>query len=316
MKSLCGYCRVSTDRQARESCSLAKQESEVRAYAAYLLTRLGSDYRLGEIYVEREGVSAREVPLKRRPAGSRMCEALRPGDQVIFSRIDRCFRSLSDFCSTKSTWDERDITTHCADTAMDLSTPHGKFFVSLMAVFAENESTVISERVKGAYRYMFANGKTPPNIGLPPGLRHAENNVVEIDQDRASLMRLCYLRRTKDKWSRDKICDYVEDLVAQREGREPKPRYWAGVPGRTWSERQCEIMYLYWPSMRRYRRDRFAGKSVFWREYFPQERELNAENYHWAAENFLGRDSRPRYKDGYKRWVARSWWGEKRGVSL
>src|SRR6266568_1550229 len=83
-----GYCRVSTDGQAQEGHSLGDQESRIRGYAqSYGLV-------VSEMFVE-AGVSAGKR-LTLRPKGAQLLAALRPGDHVIATKLDRMFRSAQD----------------------------------------------------------------------------------------------------------------------------------------------------------------------------------------------------------------------------
>ena len=70
-----GYTRVSTDEQALEGQSLDAQERALEAMCA----RAG--VTLTRMFVD-AGVSAR-TPLRERPAGRQLMEALKRGDQVF-----------------------------------------------------------------------------------------------------------------------------------------------------------------------------------------------------------------------------------------
>ena len=82
--TLFGYARVSTNDQAT---SAECQAARLREFAA------GKGLRL-ELYVDEDVSGA--MPLKARPAGKRLWDALTTGDTVAFTKVDRCFRSMAD----------------------------------------------------------------------------------------------------------------------------------------------------------------------------------------------------------------------------
>ena len=78
-----GYARVSTDRQADSNISLDEQERRITARCTE------NGWQLQQVFID-SAVSG-SVPLNKRPQGSQLLAALRPGDVVIASRMDRCF---------------------------------------------------------------------------------------------------------------------------------------------------------------------------------------------------------------------------------
>ena len=80
-----GYARVSTERQSNEGHSLADQEQRIRGYAQ------SAGLTLDGMFVE-AGVSGGKR-LSHRPKGAELLATLRPGDHVIATKLDRCFRS-------------------------------------------------------------------------------------------------------------------------------------------------------------------------------------------------------------------------------
>jgi hypothetical protein len=61
------------------------------------------------------------VPLAKRPQGARLLAALRPGDVIVWSRMDRCFRSAFDALATIEGFKKRKISLWLLDLGGDVS---------------------------------------------------------------------------------------------------------------------------------------------------------------------------------------------------
>lgn len=138
-----GYTRVSTDEQCRTGISLEVQERQIEAYYNYKLKPAG--YRWGGIYRD-EAVSGYKLPFIRRPAGSKLHEALRSGDYVIFSKLDRGFRNCRDCDKMVHLWDDMGVNVRFLDVDIDTKSPFGRLLLRLLSAFAEWEYEIIRER--------------------------------------------------------------------------------------------------------------------------------------------------------------------------
>jgi DNA invertase Pin-like site-specific DNA recombinase len=136
------YARVSTDKQENSD---EAQRARLTEYAR----KLGGE---AELYVDVD-VSARSVPLKSRKDGKRLCNDLQPGDHVIFTSISRGFRQAGECISQFSEWQRMGIIAHMLDMNIDMSTPHGRAVLGWMAVGAQLESDLHSERKKEVYAH-------------------------------------------------------------------------------------------------------------------------------------------------------------------
>ena len=93
-----GYCRVSTEDQAKEGVSLDNQKSKIKAYCEL------KDFELREI-VEDAGISAKNL---RRPGVQKVLR-LASGkeiDAVVVYKLDRIFRSTVDALETTKAFDK------------------------------------------------------------------------------------------------------------------------------------------------------------------------------------------------------------------
>lgn len=142
------YIRCSHVTSSVSGLGMEAQEKACRAYIEYLKAkREYAGAEIAGVYVD-SAVSAYSVTLMKRPQGSKLWSELQRGDHVVFARLDRGFRWVPDFYETYQLWQDRGITLHFADMAIDMSTSHGKMFAGFMAVIAEWQSNYISERTK------------------------------------------------------------------------------------------------------------------------------------------------------------------------
>ena len=148
MGRLFGYVRVSTSDQDN---SVQNQIERITELAAK------EGLQLHHIYVD-EDVTAR-IPLRDRPQGRLLWDALERGDTLAFNKVDRVFRSVSDASQTVKTWQEKGIRAIIMDLGIDLATPAGRMFFHQLAAFAEFERELISQRTRECLRYLHSHGR-------------------------------------------------------------------------------------------------------------------------------------------------------------
>jgi DNA invertase Pin-like site-specific DNA recombinase len=141
-KAVC-YIRVSTEEQARGGVSLAAQEEKLLAYCHLA--------GLEPVAVIREeGVSGGK-PLGTRPGGGELLALVgtRKAKHVVAMKLDRLFRDAADALNQTRTWDKAGIALHLVDMGgqtLNTATAMGRFFLNIMAGFAELERNLIAER--------------------------------------------------------------------------------------------------------------------------------------------------------------------------
>lgn len=148
MKSVVGYCRVSTKRQERKGWSLAAQESAIRKYAKK------RGYRVRAIYTEQASGAKEDRPQLQ----AAVAHAKRSKCVLLVAKIDRLTRSaglLRDLEKAK-------VRFRCCDN------PHAtKLTINLMALLAEHERDLIRERIKLGMRLAKKRGA---KLGRPDHL--------------------------------------------------------------------------------------------------------------------------------------------------
>jgi DNA invertase Pin-like site-specific DNA recombinase len=113
------YTRVSSLEQAQEGYSLGEQERQLREIAAR--HHPDRDFLLWS-----DPAVSGSVPLAERPEGGNMVKALRGGDLVIATKLDRVFRDMRDALNQVEEFRARQI--HCIllDICPDLKSITGQ----------------------------------------------------------------------------------------------------------------------------------------------------------------------------------------------
>ena len=126
-----GYCRVSTQMQAKDGNSLEVQEQ--------LLKENGAE----EIYSDAfTGTKAH------RPELDKLLAALQTGDKLVVTKLDRIARSASQGIELVQTLLDKGITVHVLNMGLLDNTPTGKLIRNIMLAFAEFERDMIIERTQ------------------------------------------------------------------------------------------------------------------------------------------------------------------------
>ena len=124
-----GYARVSTKGQAKDGNSLEAQEDALRMAGAT------------EIYTDAfTGIQSH------RPGLDSLIAAMRPGDTLKVTKLDRIARSATHGIALIQTLLDRGITVHVLNMGLMDNTPTGKLIRSVMLAFAEFERDMIVER--------------------------------------------------------------------------------------------------------------------------------------------------------------------------
>ena len=143
-----GYGRVST---ADQENSCENQETRLREY----IEKTGLP--CGGIFLD-DGASGSKVRLQNRRNGKLLWDLLQPGDLVVITKLDRVFRNLLDAVTTINQWRRLGCKVKFLDMNIDLGTPEGEAMFSMLATFAQYESSMIGARQKDIWAYMRKNG--------------------------------------------------------------------------------------------------------------------------------------------------------------
>jgi DNA invertase Pin-like site-specific DNA recombinase len=172
------YTRVSTSGQLNDGHSVPAQVTQGVAYAAFKNLDLGQPVKhpvkAGRAITAPErtyidGVSAYHTNFRNRPEGQRLMGAVRRGDHVVISKLDRGFRDVRDCLNTLEALQQVGVTMHILDIGVDCGRPEGKMLITILCALAEWESARRSERVREAYWQAVKDGKDRKWKMAPPG---------------------------------------------------------------------------------------------------------------------------------------------------
>lgn len=144
------YARVSTQDQQ----TLPMQNRAMREYAS----RRGWTIAM-QVKEVGSGALQRQLREKLLVAARR-----REIDVVVVWRLDRWGRSVTDLLATMQELDHLGVGFVSLTEALDLTTPAGRAMAALLAVFAEFEREILSERVRAGLAHARLNGK---QLGRP-----------------------------------------------------------------------------------------------------------------------------------------------------
>ncbi len=135
-----GYARCSTDKQDLTAQTEALLELGVKA------DRIYTDH----------GFTGRS---KARPGLKEALAAVRTGDTLVVSKLDRLARSVPDAREIGDSLAERGVKLQLGASVHDPTDPMGKLFFNILATFAEFESDLIRHRTREGMAIARAKGK-------------------------------------------------------------------------------------------------------------------------------------------------------------
>ena len=150
IEEVAAYVRVSTTEQKMHGISIDAQKEKLTEYAE------NHNMKIVEWYID-EGVSGRK-PIAKRPELQRMVHDAQDGKfkRIIFIKLDRFFRSLSEYHECMKLIDP--VIWTATEEKYDLSTANGRAFVNMKLTIAELEADTGGERVKIVNDYKVKSG--------------------------------------------------------------------------------------------------------------------------------------------------------------
>lgn len=156
-----GYCRAST---AGQHLTFEVQRDKILRHFKEKLEPEGVEW--GGFFEDKATSGAK--PLTEREEGRRLWVTVQQGDCVIWSKLDRAFRSVRDGANTLQLFKEKGVAIHSLDLSLDTSTALGSFVMHLLVLLAELEREWISSRTQDALMARAAKG-LPITVNVPPG---------------------------------------------------------------------------------------------------------------------------------------------------
>lgn len=175
------YIRVSKEEQVLHGYSLEAQKELLVNYAQ-------ENNLLIVDYYEDEGLTARKK-LANRKEFQRMISDVKGGkiDLIIFTKLDRWFRNISDYYKTQEVLEEFNVNWKTILESYDTSTASGRLHINIMLSVAQDEADRTSERIKVVFDNKVKNGEAITGAVLP-GYK-IENKKIVIDKKMEATIR-------------------------------------------------------------------------------------------------------------------------------
>ena len=185
-----GYCRVSSEEQAREGVSLDAQAERIRAYClAHGWTLVGT--------ITDAGKSGKNL---RRPGVLEVLSLVGTNgkppavDVVVVAKLDRLTRSTKDALDLCERLQKRGVALVSLSESIDTTTAAGKMFYTMLAAFAEFFRGVIVENTREGLAEVRRQGRKtggPPPFGYRVGTGAV---LVPVGTEQAALQECERLR--------------------------------------------------------------------------------------------------------------------------
>lgn len=171
------YARLSVSKE--ESVSIDRQLLAGRRYAE------GRGWEVVGEFVD-DGVSATSNRPEDRKGWTELLNC--NFDAVVIWKVDRLARRVLDFLQVDQMLQSRGAGLVAVEDPIDMTTPMGRAFATILAVFGEMEAAAIASRVKAARAFIIADGRWPGG-GVPYGYRSVPNpdgagRILGIDEER------------------------------------------------------------------------------------------------------------------------------------
>lgn len=168
------YLRVSTARQATDGIGLEAQEAKCRLHAQ----RMG--WEVLEIFAD-EGISGKDGVENRPGLKALIAKAKETGAVVVVYSVSRLARRQRLLYQLLDERDGEGLSISSATEAFDTTTPTGRAMLGMIAVFAQLEADMVSERTRDALAEVKAQGK---KLGQRP--------MAELAPDTVNLVKTMY----------------------------------------------------------------------------------------------------------------------------
>lgn len=158
------YARLSVTKE--ESVSIARQLQSCRRYAE------ARDWEIVGEFVD-DGVSATASRPEEREGWAALL-ATNSFDAVIIWKVDRLARRVLDFLHADEDLQKRGAGLVAVEDPIDMTSPQGRAFAVMLAVFGEMEAEAVRARVRAARLQLLKDGRWAGG-GIPFGYRSTEN---------------------------------------------------------------------------------------------------------------------------------------------
>lgn len=209
------YERVSSESQYISGLSLEHQTTANRKAAERIAKETGGV--VGEVFSD-PAISAYKIPFHKRPAGRKLIEALKPGDDIVVYRMDRAFRSVPDALATIEMIREKGAYIHFVCEGIRTDSGAGREWLSLLASIAEIESSIKSRRLIEIAQRARETGRptSNPNKGLKIQQVSTRQKKLTINKKEALELAFCWVLNTEYGLGPTRVYDCLIALRARQ----------------------------------------------------------------------------------------------------
>lgn len=216
MKKAIGYVRVSTSMQVEGGVSLDSQREQIRKHCAH------NGFELLDIY-EDAGISGSKRHL--RPGVQEAIRlACRNKAALVVYSLSRLARSTKDAIAIFEELKDAGGDLVSITEQWDTTTPHGKMLFGIIAVLAQFERDVTSDRVKAALTHKRSQGAVYGQV--PYGFSRQGENLVPEPKEQALLKQANMLRTLGESYQA--IADQLNEMGLRNRRGNPwkRDRVW------------------------------------------------------------------------------------------
>ena len=181
-----GYVRVSTSGQATDGVSLEVQTERIRAWC------VAHDYELMDVHID-AGLSGKRA--ENRPGlQAAVCAACRLRGVLVVYSLSRLARSTRDAIDIAERLHKSGADLVSLTESIDTTSAAGKMIFRMLAVLAEFERDLVSERTAAALAHKRANGQRTGTV--PFGYRLADDGVslLPVESEQGVIVEIVAMR--------------------------------------------------------------------------------------------------------------------------
>ena len=172
MRKAIGYIRVSTEQQAGAGVSLEAQRSKIESWCK------ANDYELVAV-MDDAGISG--TSMEKRVGLQKALKAMKRDMALVVYSLSRLARSTKDTLGISEELSKRGADLVSLSERIDTTGAAGKMLFRVLAVMAEFERDVVSERTTVALAHKKAMGEKYAPV--PFGFREVEGRLVKVEKE-------------------------------------------------------------------------------------------------------------------------------------
>ena len=173
MKTAIGYIRVSTEKQVNEGMSLEAQQERIEQWCE------ANGYELAQVFVD-AGISGKNM--SKRPGVQQAMAAMKKGMALVSYSMSRLARSTVDAIKISEEIAKKKGDLVLIADNIDTTTATGRAMFKIMAVMAELERELISERTVSGLQYMKRHNLNYTNK-TPYGFEAVDGKLIQVAQE-------------------------------------------------------------------------------------------------------------------------------------